>query len=55
MGISILSGCITGLIVGCFTPPNLFDDREHFDHVQFEEEQCVYESVPIKVTKEANF
>lgn len=56
VGISCLSGTITGWIISYFTSPNLFDDREHFCHVQFEDTQTAhYESVPVRVSKEANF
>jgi hypothetical protein len=56
VGIATLSGTISGWIISYFTPPNLFDDREHFGHVEFEDSQAAhYESVPTKVAKEKNF
>lgn len=56
VGIATLSGTISGWIISYFTPPNLFDDREHFGHVEFEDTQAIhYESVPVRVSREANF
>lgn len=57
IGISTLSGIISGWVVSYFTPPNLFDDREHWGTVEFAEVQANhYKSVPGQmVSLETNF